>query len=180
MCSREFEPDKGDGDGSDGKGDGGGLSTAAKLGVVTALLVALIGAAATVVAAMISNEPKGTASGPTQAGELPRMPTPTCPTCFTGGKTFTEQSIGGTPKPTFRDPRAFLGLGPAVPAGQRVEVVCRFHVADSPPSTQPGWWYLIASPPWNRQYYTVANSYLNGDTPGGAQLTVVDNGVPVC
>ncbi|MGH8349213.1 MAG: hypothetical protein ACRES5_22045, partial [Pseudomonas sp.] len=64
--------------------------------------------------------------------------------------------------------------------GQQVEVVCRFHDPNAPASVQPGWWYLIASSPWNRQYYTVANSYLNGDPPEGPYLTSVDNGVPVC
>lgn len=43
-----------------------------------------------------------------------------------------------------------------------------------------GWWYLIASSPWNRQYYTVANSYLNGDPLEGPHITTVDNGVPEC
>ncbi|MBW4715574.1 hypothetical protein [Saccharothrix obliqua] len=106
------------------------------------------------------------------------MPLPTCATC-TSNVTFPEYVGRGAAK-TFRDPRAFRGAGPDVPAGQRVDVVCRFHQPDAPPSVQPGWWYLIASSPWNRQYYSPANSYLNGDSPDGPYLTNVDSAVPVC
>jgi hypothetical protein len=101
----------------------------------------------------------------------------------TGGlNTFIEQTppdSGVSSLPTFRDPSAFTGEGPRIQRG-RVEVVCRFYVPNGPPSTQPGWWYLVASSPWNRQYYTVANSYLNGDPPEGPYRTSVDSRVPVC
>lgn len=99
----------------------------------------------------------------------------------TGGlKTFDEQASESFPKPTFRDPRTFSGQGPPVQPGQHVKVVCRFYVPDGPLSTLPGWWYLIDSSPWNRHYYTVANSYINGDPPEGPYITLVDSGVPVC
>ncbi len=170
--------------GSLGKGSGDGPSTAEKSSLRTALIVALIGAAATVLGAVLGavvpaliNNGWNSASQP----EAPDgMPPPSCPTCITGGKTFTQQAGMGTPKPTFRDPRAFKGKGQEVQPGQQIEVVCRFHDPNAPPSVKPGWWYLIASPPWNRQYYTVANSYLNGDPVEGPHLTDVDNGVPVC
>jgi hypothetical protein len=108
------------------------------------------------------------------------MPMPNCPTCFFGGKIFTEQAGGPAAKPTFRDPRAFAGQGQAVLPGQRVEMVCRFYQPNAPLTVKPGWWYLIASSPWNRRYYTVANSYLNGDPPEGPHITKADNGVPEC
>jgi len=108
------------------------------------------------------------------------MPLPTCFTCTTG-KTFPEQvsptSIGAR---TFRNPLAFGGEGKRVTARQHVQVVCRFQQLDAPASVQPGWWYLIASPPWNRQYYSPANSYLNGDPLKGPYLTNVNSGIPVC
>lgn len=64
--------------------------------------------------------------------------------------------------------------------GQQVEVVCRFFDPNAPASVQPGWWYLVDSPPWERQYYTPASSYLNGDPPEGPYITNVDGRVPVC
>lgn len=158
-----------------------GQHVAAKIGLLTALLVALIGATATIVAALISTEPSPDSPSPAPAHQVStEMPRPTCPTCYTGGLTFTQQANFGTPKRTFQDPRAFRGIGPEVQPGQEIEVVCRFHDPNAPLSVQPGWWYLIASPPWNRQYYTVANSYLNGDPPEDPSRTPVDNGVPVC
>lgn len=114
------------------------------------------------------------------AGAPPVMPTPTCSTC-TAGKTFPEQvspsSVGAR---AFRNPLAFGGEGQRVPTGHRLRVVCRFQQPDAPASIQPGWWYLIASPPWNRQYYSPANSYLNGDPPQGPYRTFVNKGIPVC
>lgn len=165
------------------QGSDDGPSSAAKITLLSALIAALIGGTATVVAALISNGSNSTpppASASPQPGAPDEMPLPTCPTCISGGKTFTQQAGEGNLRPTFRDPRAFKGKGPSVQPGQQVEVVCRFHDPNAPASVQPGWWYLIASPPWNRQYYTVANSYLNGDPVEGPHLTSVDNGVPVC
>jgi hypothetical protein len=149
-------------------------------------VMAMVGISAAVTAAaflgplpdrLSSDPPTLAAASPLQASE---MPTPDCPTCISGGQTFTEHAAGDSLKPTFRDPRAFKDQGPPVQPGQQVEVVCRFHDPQAPLSVQPGWWYLIASPPWNRHYYTVANSYLNGDPPQGPPATDVDNGVPVC
>lgn len=109
------------------------------------------------------------------------MPVPDCPTCITGGKTFPEQALADGPKPTYSDPRVYGGPGLPVPPGQKVEVVCRYFQPNADDSVKhDGYWYLIASPPWNRHYYTVANSYLNGDRPGEPHPTKVDNGVPKC
>lgn len=168
-----------------GKGSGDGASATVKISLLSALLVALIGGTATILAALINKEPDRTPANPTPTAAAPQpetseMPLPDCPTCISGGKTFIQQASAASPKSTFRDPRAFKGRGPSVQPGQQVEVVCRFLDPNAPLSVQPGWWYLIASPPWNRQYYTVANSYLNGDPPEGPALTSGDNGVPVC
>lgn len=172
-----------------GEGTGDGPSAAARIGLLTAkigLLTALIGAAATVLIPLITSNgsssapvttPPVTAAQPEPPGQ---MPPPRCPTCVLGGKTFSEQASEGTSKPTFRNPRAFSGRGQSVQPGQRVEVVCWFLDPNAPESVRPGYWYLIASSPWNRQYYTVANSYLNGDPPEGPPVTPVDNGVPEC
>lgn len=164
---------------------GKGLNRGARVSVLTTIGVALIGATATIVAAAISNgsgagAPRQPPAAVAPQHPAPSMPAPDCSTCSAGGKTFTERAGRGSTKPTYRDPRSFKGQGRSVPAGQQIQVVCRFHDPDAPLSVQPGWWYLIANPPWRRQYYTVANSYLNGDPPQGPGLTTVDNGVPVC
>jgi hypothetical protein len=158
----------------------------ALIGAIGVLVAALITGGSTGVAAVISHGSNGTAPTPSQATAPAHpevsgdMPEPNCPTCISGGKTFPEQAGGGSEKHTFRDPRSFAGLGPSVQPGQRVEVVCRFLDPNAPVSVKPGWWYLIDSPPWNRQYYTVANSYLNGDPPQGPYINAVDKGVPEC
>jgi hypothetical protein len=167
-------------------GSDDGASSTATIGLIATLLAALIAATATVAVALINHEPNHTPadlSPPVVA--MPgaaNMPQPTCPTCTPGGKTFTEQVHTSNPAgtTTFHDPRGFRGEGPRVLLGQRVEVVCRFLDPNAPASVQPGWWYLVDSPPWNRQYYTPANTYLNGDPPEGPHGTAVDGRVPVC
>jgi hypothetical protein len=126
-------------------------------------------------------EPAKADAAATRASSAPPvMPLPTCSTCTTG-KTFREQvgprSIGAR---TFRNPLAFAGEGLRVKPRQQVQIVCRFRQFDAPASVQPGWWYLIASAPWNRQYYSPANSYLNGDPFDGPYLATVNSGIPVC
>jgi len=162
-------------------------ATAARDWRWTVPLVSVLSAIVVVVAVLFGLN--RTSSGPppqaeTEAQPEPGgMPLPNCPTCVPGGETFTEQVGGGNSKPTFRDPRGPIGRGPEVQPGQQVEVVCRFHDPNAALTVQPGWWYLIASLPWNWQYYTVANSYLNGDPPElppGESGTPVDVTVPVC
>ncbi|MGH3874905.1 MAG: hypothetical protein ACRDSR_25955 [Pseudonocardiaceae bacterium] len=115
---------------------------------------------------------------PPEAG----MPQPTCDTCVPGGQTFTQQVHTSNPAGTnaFRDPRGFGGQGRRVLPSQQIEVVCRFFDPNAPITVQPGWWYLVDSPPWNREYCTPANSYLNGDPAEVPYKTDVDERVPVC
>lgn len=173
-----------------GKGSDDGASVTAKIGLIATLLAALIAGAATVLAAVIGNGPDRAPlnSPPDRGGALPAVvgvPEPTCPTCAPGpgGQTFTQQVHTSNPAgtTTFKDPRGFGGQGPRVLPGQQVEVVCRFHDPNAPPTVQPGWWYLIHSPPWNREYYTPANSYLNTDPLKEPRVVAdVDERVPVC
>ncbi len=152
----------------------------ALIGLVGLVVAAVITGRATIVAAEINHGLNSAApASPPHPEASGDMPVPNCPTCISGGRTFPEQADGGSAKPTYRNPLVFGGLGQFVKPGEKVEVVCRFHQPDAPPSVvHDGWWYLIASPPWNRNYYTVANSYLNGDLP--PYDNKVDNGVPVC
>ncbi|MGH3870369.1 MAG: hypothetical protein ACRDSR_02460 [Pseudonocardiaceae bacterium] len=70
-----------------------------------------------------------------------------------------------------------------MPSLQKVDVLCKLH-APVPGSPNVGkYWYLVVSPPWSGRYYTVANSYLNGDSPDldqGTHDTAVDLKVPDC
>lgn len=162
--------------------DGDNAGRAAKISLVSAVLVAVIGALGTIAVAVINKGSGGAAGSSTTASAAPAagaaMPLPTCTTCTTG-TTFPEQAgTGGAA--AFRNPLAFAGKGQRLAALQPVAVVCRFFQPDAPPSVAPGWWYLIASPPWSRQYYAPANSFLNGDPPQGPYLANVDSGVPVC
>src|SRR5437870_2538917 len=167
--------------GSQGRPSEDLASGATRLGLISGIIVALIGGTATILAAVVATHRSITPPNPappTTGQPEAAVPLPTCATC-TSGKTFPEQaSTGGAA--TFRDPRAFRGKGNRVDVLQAVEVVCRLYDPDAPPSVRPGWWYLLAGPPWNRQYYSPANSYLNGDPPEGPHLTSIDSGVPVC
>jgi hypothetical protein len=71
--------------------------------------------------------------------------------------------------------------GPAVQAGQKVEVLCRVY-APRPASALPeGWWYKLGSSPWDGRYFATANSFWNGDVPGQRPYThYADFSVPRC
>lgn len=49
------------------------------------------------------------------------------------------------------------------------------------PSASPdGYWYRIASAPWNNKYYAVANTFANGDPLGAPGSHNTDMSVPNC
>jgi hypothetical protein len=81
---------------------------------------------------------------------------------------------------TFSDPRNASGLGPKIAAGQYVRVSCRLHDPSIASANPGGYWYRIASPPWNNQYYAVANTFLNGDPWNGPYTHPTDLSVPTC
>jgi hypothetical protein len=43
-----------------------------------------------------------------------------------------------------------------------------------------GYWYRIASSPWNNAYYSPANTFMNGDPYGGPYTHNTDFTVPNC
>ena len=63
-----------------------------------------------------------------------------------------------------------------------VDVSCKLKPASTIGSAYPdGYWYRIASAPWNNQYYAVANTFWNGDIPGQTPYTHnTDFAVPDC
>ncbi len=53
--------------------------------------------------------------------------------------------------------------------------------APSIDSAKPdGYWYLLASSPWNSHYYAVANTFTNGDVLGDPGTHNTDWTVPDC
>jgi hypothetical protein len=153
-----------------GRASGDGASTAAKISLIATLLGALIVGTATVLASLINKESNHTLPG---AATMPQL---------AEEKTATEQVHTSNPAgaPTFPDSRAFKRQGLSVKPGQRVEVACRFLDPKAAPNWQSDWWYVVASSPWNGQFYTPAIFYLNGDPPEGPYGTDVDGRVPVC
>jgi hypothetical protein len=82
---------------------------------------------------------------------------------------------------TWTDPSNAGGTqGPSIQSGATVGIACKlsgFRVADG-----NTWWYRIAAPPWNGNYYVSADAfYNNGQTSGGLHGTpFVDPSVPDC
>ena len=121
-----------------------------------------------------SNRVNWSGSGP------PPTPPPTAPPP-TAARTFTEQS-GRFGSPAFRNPANASGQGTTVPAMSYVEVSCKVKPASTIASAHPdGYWYRIASSPWNNEFYAVANTFWNGDVPGQTPYTHnTDFNVPDC
>lgn len=95
--------------------------------------------------------------------------------------TTTEQS-GTFGSPTFTDPVHASGKGQTIPPMSYVQVSCKVKPATTIASAYPdGYWYRIASAPWDDQYYAVANTFWNGDIPGHRPYTHnTDFSIPDC
>jgi hypothetical protein len=103
----------------------------------------------------------------------------TLPLPSTGdGTAYTEQagSIGAN---TFADPRTLSGGGPEIPPHTELQVRCRYYAPSVPSVSPDGFWYLIETEDWNG-LWTPANSFMNGDVPGGPYIHNTDFAVPVC
>ncbi|MGY1719450.1 hypothetical protein ACI8AG_10440 [Blastococcus sp. SYSU DS0552] len=97
----------------------------------------------------------------------------------TGDGTLVEEEAGSIGANTFADPRTLSGRGPAIPPHTRILVRCRYYAPSVPSVSPDGFWYLVETEPWNG-LWTPANSYMNGDPPGGPYLHNTDFAVPVC
>ncbi|MGW0754475.1 hypothetical protein [Streptomyces sp. NPDC002587] len=93
--------------------------------------------------------------------------------------TIREQS-GSHGSPTFLNAHGAKGPGERIPAHTWVEVECRVFAPEIDSANPDGWWYRIATSPWNGSYYAVANTFMNGDTPGQNPPTNTDWSVPAC
>lgn len=141
---------------------------AARIGLIAAvigLIGAMIGPVGSVITDFLRSDGSPKAKQPVPVLPLdspPGMrPAPTCEGCASG-TTYSEQaSPTGSGARTFANPYTYGGASDRVAPGQYVDVVCKLY-AFSSPSVDPGYWYLLASPPWNGRYYSPANSYING------------------
>jgi hypothetical protein len=119
--------------------------------------------------------PPGTSAGP------PRPPTPLSPPPGpTPNPNHLEQETPNHPVNTFTNYHNASGMGPPIAAGQWVEVSCRVYDPTIASVNPDGYWYRIASAPWNNAYYSPANTFMNGDPYGGPYTHNTDFSVPVC
>jgi hypothetical protein len=95
------------------------------------------------------------------------------------GTTRAEQQ-GSRGANTFTDPHAISGAGPRVAPSETVQVSCRLLDPSAPSISPDGYWYRLADSPWNNQYYAAANTFMNGDPPGGPFTHNTDFAVPDC
>jgi Mg-chelatase subunit ChlD len=114
-----------------------------------------------------------TTPSPGSTGEAP-TPAPPAPA------NHLEQETPNHPVNTFTNYHNASGMGPAIAAGQWVEVSCRVYDPTIASVNPDGWWYRIASSPWSNAYYSPANTFMNGDPYGGPYTHNTDFSVPVC
>jgi hypothetical protein len=79
--------------------------------------------------------------------------------------TYTEQE-GHHGVNTFTDYHNASGQGPSIAPGQYVQVSCKIYDPTIASVNPDGYWYRIASSPWNNGYYSPANTFMNGDAWG--------------
>jgi hypothetical protein len=95
-------------------------------------------------------------------------------------QTWSEQESPNHPVNTFANYHNASGQGPAIAAGQTVEVSCKVQDGTIESTKPDGYWYRIASSPWNNAYYAPANTFMNGDPPGGPYNHNTDFAVHDC
>jgi hypothetical protein len=93
---------------------------------------------------------------------------------------YSEQETPNHPVNTFTDYHNASGMGPAIAAGQWVEVSCKVYDPTIVSVNPDGYWYRIASSPWYDSYYSPANTFMNGDPYGGPYTHNTDFNVPEC
>lgn len=97
------------------------------------------------------------------------------------GKTYLETVASGKGAATYTDPYSVDTTGLRVEFLHQVQVSCKVYSPVMPSVGPQGYWYRIASPPWNNHYYAPANSFANGDPPHGPYTDKdIDESVPDC
>ena len=116
---------------------------------------------------------------PIQSSSAPAPSSPAPAPSSAAPATYTEQEWH-TGANTFTDPNNASGMGTKIAPGQYVQVTCKLYDPSIGSASPGGYWYLIASSPWDNQYYAVANTFLNGDPWGGPYTHPTDLSVPDC
>jgi hypothetical protein len=155
-------------------------------GVVLATVIGAIIAASVAVSLAVgsSSSSHSSAHGSPTASRSANAAAPT----RTGSGTAAAPAVGRTwTETTFSQSKTFADyvnagypLGAPLGARQAVKVSCRvrgFTVQDGDP-----WWYRLASPPWNGQYYATSDVFYNTPNASGNPINgvIVDKRVPVC
>lgn len=120
-------------------------------------------------------------------GQPINRPSPGVPPCASTppalpppAQTWSEQETPNHPVNTFTNYHNASGMGPAIASGQWVEISCKVYDPTIASVNPDGYWYRIASPPWNGAYYSPANTFMNGDPYGGPYTHNTDFAVPDC
>jgi hypothetical protein len=125
----------------------------------------------------VSPTPTPGPGAPWGGGSAPSPPAPPAPP---PPRTWSEQESPNHPVNTFTNYHNASGMGPAIAAGQWVQVSCKVYDPTIRSVNPDGYWYRIASPPWSNAYYSPANTFMNGDPYGGPYTHNTDFAVPNC
>jgi hypothetical protein len=140
-----------------------------------AIAVVLVAAVLTTVVVVRHNDAQDAkAAAAAAARSMVNVPLPS-----TGDGTPRTELTGSIGAKTFADPRTLTAGGGAIPANTEIQVRCRYYAPSVPSVTPDGFWYLIETPQWNG-LWTPANSFMNGDVPGGPYFHNTDFDVPIC
>jgi hypothetical protein len=115
-------------------------------------------------------------------GQPVNQPSPGVPACASPAppQTWSEQETPNHPVNTFTNYHNASGMGQPIAAGQWVQVSCKVYDPTIGSVNPDGYWYRIASAPWNNAYYSPANTFMNGDPYGGPYTHNTDFTVPNC
>jgi hypothetical protein len=93
--------------------------------------------------------------------------------------TYSEQE-GHYGVNTFTDYHNASGEGTPIASAAWVQVTCKVYDPTIASVNPDGYWYQIASSPWDNQYYAPANTFMNGDPWNGPYTHNTDWNVPDC
>jgi hypothetical protein len=100
-----------------------------------------------------------------------------------GHKAYQEQEGHIGEQWTYTNPLDPADTGPGVSPLQKVRVSCKVYAPTMGSVSPAGYWYRLASAPYDNKDYGIANTYLNGDpvvgTSNAPQINV-DRKVPDC